>query len=128
MTPEGTTDDPLGPFDALVVRWREDASTLRTRGASHHADTLESAADDLETRLREWRLERLTLTEAAREAGSAYDTIQRKVASGDLPNAGEKGSPRIRRCDLHEWMDVPPATGSDADDPDVAGEVLARAG
>lgn len=54
MTRDGATDDPLGPFRALVTRWREDAATLRTGGAPQHAATLDSAADGLEPRLREW--------------------------------------------------------------------------
>lgn len=44
--------------------------------------------------------EAMTLEEAAAESGYAYDTIQRQVASGELGNAGEKGSPRVLRRDL----------------------------
>lgn len=42
----------------------------------------------------------LTLGEASAESGYSVDHLQRLVSSGDLPNAGEKGRPRIRRADL----------------------------
>lgn len=104
-------------FDCLtdqVDRWREEADLLRRRGAPRQADVLESVADDLEERLEEWRLETLSLEDAARESGLAYDTVQRKVGS-ELPNAGEKGRPRVRRCDLHPWLDAPEPQAVDSD-------------
>lgn len=104
-----------------VEEWREEADLLRRRGAPRQADALESAADDLEERLEEWRLEALSLEQAARESGLAYDTVQRKVGE-ELPNAGEKGRPRVRRCDLHAWLDAPEP---EAVESDVVGE-LAR--
>lgn len=97
-----------------VASWREEADLLRRRGAPRQADVLESAAEDLEDRLREWRLEALSLEQAARESGLAYDTVQRKVGS-ELPNAGEKGSPRVRRCDLHPWLDAPEPEAVESD-------------
>lgn len=99
--------DPLTDLRALAETWQGEADLLRRRGAPRQADALESAAEELEDRLREWSLELLSLEEAAREAGLAYDTVQRKVADGELPNAGEKGAPRVRRADLHPWLDAP---------------------
>lgn len=98
--------DPLDSLRALVDSWREDCEVLRRHAASEQAKTLERAADSLETWLREWKLELLTLKEAERETHWAYDTLQRKVGS-EIPNVGEKGSPRVRRCDLHPWLDAP---------------------
>lgn len=105
-----------------VESWREEADLLRRRGAPRQAEVLESAADDLEERLEEWRLEALSLEDAARESGLAYDTVQRKVGS-ELPNAGEKGSPRVRRCDLHPWLDAP---APEAVESDVVTELAAE--
>lgn len=99
-------DVTLNPLHELVEAWREEADLLRRRGAPHQAETLESTAEELEDRLRELSLELLTLEEAARETGLAYDTMQRKVGS-EIPNAGETGNPRVRRADLHPWLDEP---------------------
>lgn len=98
--------DPLATLRSQADTWRSEAKLLRRRGAPQQADTLVSAAEDLEDRLREWALELLTLEEAARETGLAYDTIQRKVGS-ELPNAGQQGNPRVRRADLHPWLEAP---------------------
>ena len=84
----------------LVESWREEAALFRRRGLNQAADVAESYAADLEAAVREYRLATLTLTEAAAETGLKYDTIQRKVASREIPNAGSPGSPRVRRCDL----------------------------
>ena len=90
-------------------RSREDAektaaelSGLGVRALAFQADVAEDSAcrGMVEAALREYRLATLTLTEAASETGLKYDTIQGKVASGEIPNAGRPGSPRVRRCDL----------------------------
>lgn len=44
--------------------------------------------------------EELTLQESVEESGYSYSTLQRKVASGEIPNAGTKGAPRIKRKHL----------------------------
>ena len=64
------------------------AAAFRQAGAELQ-NALDAAAD-----------EALTLTEAARESGYAARTLRQKVAEGEIPNAGKKGSPRIRRGDL----------------------------
>jgi len=99
--------DPLAALRALTDTWLEEADLLRRRGAPRQADALESAAEDLEDRIREWALEALSLDQAAEETGLAYDTVQRKVASGEIPNRGAKGSPLVRRADLHPWLSAP---------------------
>lgn len=111
-------------LERLAAEWRQEADLLRRRGAPRQADVLESAAADLEERLRTWELEALTLQEAADEAGLSYSAVQKKVARGDLPNAGREGAPRVRRC--HLFGDDPePGPVTDDGDPDVAGEILA---
>ena len=84
----------------LFAQWRDEAALFRRRGLHQAADLAESYASDLEASLREYRLTPLTLQQAATETGLKYDMIQGKVASGEIPNAGRPGSPRVRRCDL----------------------------
>lgn len=84
----------------MIDAWRAEADGLRRRGLSEAAAIIESLADDLERWLYEHRMAALTLTDAAEETGLAYDTLQRKVSSGEIPNVGRRGSPRVRRADL----------------------------
>ncbi len=84
----------------LASRWHTEAATLRRRGAPQQAVVLESCAEELEAALREHDLEALTLNEASQESGYSYSALQKKVASGELPNMGTKNCPRLRRGDL----------------------------
>lgn len=115
----------LSALERLAAQWRQEAELLRRRGMERRAEMVESYAADLEERLREWWLERLTLQEAADEAGLSYSAVQKKVAREDLPNAGEEGAPRVRRCDLF-GEEERPRLETDEGDPDVAAEILAR--
>ncbi len=90
----------IGSLQDLARRWRDEAAHLRHRGMDREAHLIESFANDYEETLQEWHVEALTLEVAADESGFKYSTLQQRLASGDLPNAGEKGAPRIRRCDL----------------------------
>ena len=111
----------IADLRAIAVEWREEAERYRRRGQEHLALFEESLACDLEERLNAWYFEKLTLHEAAEESGVAYSTIQQKVASGELPNAAEKGSPRIQRCHLpSRGGGSPPLTG----EPDIAAKIL----
>lgn len=94
---------------------------MERRGLEVPASLLRSCATDLEERIREWALEELSLDEAAEEAGVHYDTMRKKVARGEVPNAGEKGSPRVRRCDL--LQDGSPGQLRD-EDLDLVGDAL----
>lgn len=89
------------PLQKLAAEWRAEADLFRRRGLEDSARLVESYAGDLESRIREWGLEALTLEEAALETGLAYDTLQKKISRGRLPNAGQKRAPRVRRCDLY---------------------------
>lgn len=117
--------DPLATAGALANEWEREAQTLRRRGLEREAQMAESYAADLRERFEAWGLEALDLSEAAAEAGLAYDTVQRKVASGELPNVGKKGRPRVRRADLHPWIEAP--VPSELRDPvaELADETLA---
>ncbi len=116
----------LDPFRALAAGWREEAAMLERRGLEREARMIASFASDLEQRLREWLDELLTLEGAAGEVGTTYDAIRKRVARGDLPNAGRQGAPKIRRADLLN------ANGDTlrlvSEEPDIAAEVLLARG
>jgi hypothetical protein len=84
----------------LLERWGQELEVLRACGAAEAAATREQDIRELRAWWSEFQLEELTLEQAAVESGLAYDTIQRKVATGVLPNAGAKNRPRVRRGDL----------------------------
>jgi hypothetical protein len=84
----------------LVVRWREDAEILARNRAEHVAAVCRDHADALEMALRDAGGELLTLSQGARESGYSPDRLRHLIAEGTIPNAGRKGSPRIRRADL----------------------------
>ena len=85
----------------LLERWRSEAELFRRRGLSREADLIESLAAEAEAWRRAHGMKLLTLSEAADETGLAYDTLQRKVSRGEIPNRGRRHSPRVRRADLH---------------------------
>ena len=109
---------------SLPVRWRDEAATLRHRGAESQAALLEQVADELEAGLLEQELEALTLKEAAAESGYSYSAIQKMVACGELLNVGDKHRPRLRRGDLPRK----PRRASEPRDaePDLVGTILAN--
>lgn len=88
------------PLIKLADRWRERAATLSTYGADSSAKALQACSVELEAELRSWLEESLTLEEAAAESGYSYSSLQKRVAGSEILNAGDKGSPRIRRRDL----------------------------
>ena len=92
----------LSPLRELADRWQEEAERYERDGALVRAGALlRRKASELTEALDRWWLEELTLEQAAEEKGRSYDTIQRSVASGDLPNVGRKHRPRVRRADLY---------------------------
>jgi hypothetical protein len=86
--------------DALAAEWRSRAAELRRYGAEPQAVTLEAAAAELDAALREAADTPLTLTEAAAESGYSERRLRELVAAGEVPQAGRKHAPRIRRADL----------------------------
>ena len=83
----------------LAARWRADAVLLERYGSPLAAVCLRHA-DELDAALRTVADDALDLAAAARESGYSPDRLRHMVAAGTLPNAGRKGSPRIRRGDL----------------------------
>ncbi len=90
----------IDPLAALCERWRDEAATLRRRGAEAQACVLEQCAEELEAGVREAELEALTLQEAAVESGYSTDHLGRLVREGKVQNVGKPNAPRIRRCNL----------------------------
>ena len=64
------------------------------------AHILRYCAAELEEDLREHRNKKLTIQQAVEESGYSADHLRALVASGAIPQAGRRGSPRIRRSDL----------------------------
>ncbi len=112
----------LSPLRELADRWQEEADRFERDAVPGHAAVLRRVADDLTQALDRWWLEELTLEQAAEERGQSYDTIQRRVASGDLPNVGRKHRPRVRRADLYRRG----TTAGDERMRDIAAELLTR--
>ena len=104
--------------------WGDTASELRRFGAVGQACTLEQCADDLDEAWRDWQQEPLTLEEAVEESGYTYSSLQKKVASGEIPNIGEPRKPRVRRQDLPRKTPRP-RFELESGEPDLAGEILA---
>lgn len=85
----------------LAEEWEDEARQLRDRyGDERGAKLCETHAAELRTRIRRHLDEPLTLKEAAAESGYSVSHLQHLVAAGEVPNAGEKGRPRIRRGDV----------------------------
>jgi hypothetical protein len=109
---------------SLATRWRTEAETLERYGddrgarvARLHADELEQASADLAD-------ETLTLSEAAAESGYSERRLRELLTSGEVPQAGRRGAPRIRRGDLPR---KPGATTTAAYDPEAdAASLLSR--
>ncbi len=112
----------LSPLRELPARWRDDADRFERDAVPGHATVLRRVADELAEALDRWWLEELTLEQAAEERDQSYDTIQRRVASGDLPNVGRKHRPRVRRADLYRRG----TTAGDERMRDIAAELLTR--
>jgi hypothetical protein len=88
----------MTPID-LAASWRARAEQLRPY-APAAAEAFERAAAELEGALREASDEPLTLAEASAESGYSERRLRELVAAGEIPQAGRKHAPRIRRGDL----------------------------
>lgn len=109
----------------LVARWREDAKRFRVLGDEGRATHCETYAHELESCVRDWLAEPLTLEAAVTESGYTYSALQKQMNRGALNNVGKLGAPRIRRCDLPVKGGSPAVRDVDGE-PDLAGEVMRR--
>lgn len=73
---------------------------FRRYGETLLATACENHADELEAATAAARIEAVSLEEAAEAGGYSYSHLQSLVAKGEIDNLGQKGSPRIRRCDV----------------------------
>ena len=84
----------------LASRWIDEAASLERWGDSRGAAMLRQCATQLDVAAREREGEALTIAQAGAESRYSADHLRALVASGQITNAGRKGSPRIRRRDL----------------------------
>jgi len=84
----------------LADRWSAEATSLERWGDDRGASILRRCAAELTTAARDHDDEELTITAASAASGYSQDHLRALVATGEIPNAGRKGSPRIRRKDL----------------------------
>jgi hypothetical protein len=115
--PEGTVH-----ASDLPTAWRARAAEIRPY-ARAAAAAFRRAAQELEQALRSDADDTLTLSEAAQESGYSADRLRHMLADGVIPQAGRKGSPRIRRADLPR---KPRPTAEAFDATAVARRVLRR--
>ncbi len=111
----------------LIERWHAKADSFRP-----YVPAFAKLIDDLLVDLREfaeqYRLEALTLTQAADASGYSRDQIRRYLEQGKLENVGGPGAPRVRRGDLPRKAGKPSPTTLSTGEPDLAAEVLANRG
>ena len=92
-------DNLFRPTD-LIAAWQQRADYLHQFGDPNSARLWRTAAVELEHALAAFGAETLTPEHAATVTGYSPDYIRKQIASGDLPNAGRKNAPRVRRGDL----------------------------
>ena len=88
------------PLDSLIATWREQATRYSEDGVTIAARVLERVSRELEATWIEEHWKSLTIDQAAEETGYSASRLYELVATGKIENAGKKGAPRIRRCDL----------------------------
>lgn len=83
----------------LAARWRTAADVLDLY-EPNLARVCRSHADEMDACIRQLDNDALSLADASKESGLSVDRLRHKVSAGELPNAGRKGKPLIRRGDL----------------------------
>lgn len=84
----------------LAERWRADADVFERYADTQLAKIARVHADELAAALRTLDGEALNLAAAASESGYSVDRLRHMVSAGEIPNAGRKGAPRVKRGDL----------------------------
>ncbi len=88
----------MSPAD-LVTIWRQQAAQY-DRDGQPGGRLLTRVARELEESLTAEANSVLTLAEASQASGYSVDHLRREIRVGNVPNAGRKNAPRIRRGDL----------------------------
>jgi len=113
-------------LEDLAQRWLEEAETLDRYRDQRGAEVCRLHAAEVRSALASHEGEVLSLTQASGESGYSSDHLRHLIKEGTIPNAGRKGSPRIRRGDLPV---KPGAQSSGGFDPnEVAREIAGRIG
>lgn len=75
-------------LERLATEWRNRAEKRGEEGALLDAEAVYSkVALELETALRQWRNEALTVAEAAAESGYSEETLRELVRDGPIPDS-----------------------------------------
>ena len=88
--------------DEVIARWQQRREVFDESGVELGVRLCDLVLSDLATLERAAADEVLTLDEAARASGYSADHLRHLVSAGDVPNAGRKHAPRVRRADLPE--------------------------
>ena len=84
----------------LPERWRQIADALEEIKVQEASAVLRLVAEQLERALDAHDSQPLTLRQAAEESGYSEDSLGDLIRKKKIPNAGEKGAPRILRQHL----------------------------
>ena len=87
-------------LDSLAECWLSTAETLEGALDERGAALYRRHAAELQEALREAADEVLTLAEASTVSGYSESRLRHLIADGTIPQAGERGRPRVRRGDL----------------------------
>src|SRR4051794_20883221 len=88
-------------LERTIAELRSKAVELRESfGDDARARAIEWAVSQFERALNDHTEELLTLAEASARSGYSQDHLARLIRDGRIPNAGRRGSPRVRAGDL----------------------------
>ena len=102
-------------LETLAARWLSDADVLEGALDERGAALYRRHAAELQEALRQAADEVLTLTQASSESGYSESRLRHLIADGSLPQAGERGRPRVRRGDLPQKPQKPDAPRCELD-------------
>jgi hypothetical protein len=111
-------------IEGFLKGWRSLATTLRTEFDERGAAVIERRAHELENWIAAKSEDAVSVADASDATGYSPDHIRRQLSSGNLPNVGEPGRPRIRRGDLRPKRGRKLAASA-AESYDVAADVRA---
>ncbi len=85
----------------FVAKWTAESEAMKRRGVMvSGAGLCDELLADFESVMTGQAETVLSLAEAANRSGYSVEHLARLVREGRIPNAGHKGSPRIRAADL----------------------------